>query len=140
VKEAENHSLIQAVRAALEFLGGTANTEDIRVHLAKTMPQVLNGARVVGMQRRMIAEALRHDQGGLPYAYAVGEGKFRQRALFERENYLVVCGGLVVQSRKDIHQAEKLIAEAQERGFDLSMDDADRWADDHWNDPDADDE
>jgi hypothetical protein len=140
VNEAANESLIHAVRAALEYLGGTANPEDIRAHLAKTMPQVLNGKRIVVMQRRMIAEALRHDEGGLPYAYAVGDGEFRQRALFEREDYLVVCGGLVLQSRKDVRQAEKLIAEAQERGFDISLEDIERWADDHWNDPDSDDE
>jgi len=139
VKEEANHSLIQAVRAAMDYLG-TTNLEDIRVHLEKTAPQVLNGARVQGMQRRLIAEALRHDQGGLPYAYAIGGGDWRQRALFERDNYLVVCGGLVLQSRKDVRQAEKLIAEAQERGFDISLEDVEQWADEHWNDPDADDE
>lgn len=140
MKEPENHSLIQAVRAALEYLGGTAHPEDIRVHLTKTAPQVLNGARIIGMQRRLIAEALRHDQGGLPYAYAVGDGRFRQRAMFSADDYITVCGGLVLQSRKDVLQAEKLMVEAQERGHNVSLADAQRWADEHWNDPDSDDE
>ena len=140
MNEEANESLIHAVRAALDYLGGTANPEDIRVYLERTSPQVLNGKRVHGMQRRLIAQALKQDQGGLPFAYAIGGGDFRQRAMFVAENYLTVVGGLLIQSRKDIRQAEKLVAEAQERGHDVTFADAEHWADEHWNDPEADDE